>query len=783
MRVLAIFTGTFSVGIFLAQYLIPEIYLIPGAGICFLIACCAILTPVKIRRRMFLIGIALSLSLGWDWLYLRQVQRPMELLADTMPEGPALLTVCDYPVPTDYGAKATVSLAGFSPGKAVFYGDKNLLDLCPGQIIQATGKFQSAARVQDTDITTFTSKGIFLLIRQTGQAVYLDGSIHSPRWWPVRVGHAMKNQIAQLFSSSDQDQQDTAAFLTAILTGDKSGLSPSAASDLSEAGLSHILAVSGMHCGFLLLLTTFLVGRQRQRLLAIITIPLLIFYALLTGASPSIVRACVMLIFLLIAPIFRRNSDASTALATALFCILFSNPFAAASLSLQLSFGATLGLIWVTPGLSKLLSGKKSQKAHGKIFSTILISISSTIGALVFTVPLSFAYFGVFSLLSPISGLLCLWAASLTFLWGLAAIALSFLCMPLGVLLSWIPKLLISYILTVSHILTRIPGHALYRQNPYLWHWMIACCLLFGILYLFYLLKSLKLKSCEIRKRNYALATLLAVLTLFLTVKLGKHTLTQGAMDIRVLDVGQGESILLNSENSFALIDCGSGNSWYNPGDLAVNTLFTMGGRNLDTLILTHYDYDHVSGIELLMSRLSVKNLFLPDYQDDAGLSARILAAASNYHVNIDYIREKTEISLGAGKLTIFPPVGLDANLDDDNECGLSILASCNQYDFLITGDMNSKVEQILLSDYSDSLSDIETLVVGHHGSKYSTSEEFLQALLPKTAVISVGDNSYGHPTDDVLRRLQAIDTIVYRTDLQGTIWLSIPANNHKSLS
>ena len=194
------------------------------------------------------------------------------------------------------------------------------------------------------------------------------------------MGHAMQAMIWELF------EDDTAGFLTAILTGDKSGLSVEGAAALSEAGLYHILAVSGMHCGFLMALVTYLTGKHRRRLTALCALPLLVFYAALTGGSPSVLRACVMLAFLLAAPLFRRDSDGPTALLAALFLILLANPFAAASISLQLSFAAMAGILFLTPRLYRLLmNGRKGNW----VTRFLTAGFSATIGALVFTVPLS----------------------------------------------------------------------------------------------------------------------------------------------------------------------------------------------------------------------------------------------------------------------------------------------------------------------------------------------------------------------------------------------------------
>jgi competence protein ComEC len=263
----------------------------------------ALALPAPWRRRGLTGLCALSLAFGWNWLYARQVQAPLEALAGT--EQTVTMTLCDYAAPTDYGAKVTVRLAGYPLGRAVYYGDETLLDLRPGQTVTDLAALSSAARIRDDDITTFTSKGVFLLAYNRGEPEVGEGTMDSPRWWPVRAGEALRRQITALWGEGD-----TGAFLTAILTGDKSGLSEAASSDLSEAGLYHILAVSGLHCGFLLALGELLAGRHRRRLLAAVTLPALVFYALLTGAvlgGPGLRDADL----LVAAPLFRRREMGS----------------------------------------------------------------------------------------------------------------------------------------------------------------------------------------------------------------------------------------------------------------------------------------------------------------------------------------------------------------------------------------------------------------------------------------------------------------------------------------
>ena len=745
MRKLALFTGAFSLGIFLAQYLLPAAWLLPMGAAAFVLACGRLVLRNDWGRRALLVGIGLSFAFGWNWLYVRQVQAPLEALVDR--EQQVTMTLCDYAVKTDYGAKVTVKLSGL-PGKVVYYGGEALLTASPGQTVTDTVHLKSAAHIRDEDVTAFTSKGVFLLAYQRGEVVLDVGTSASPRWWPARVGHAMREEIAALFGG------DTAAFLTAILTGDKSGLSERAAADLSEAGLYHILAVSGMHCGFLLTLVVLLTGRHRRKLLAGVMLVLLVFYALLTGGSPSVVRACVMLVLLLAAPLFDRESDGPTSLLTALFLILLWNPFAAASISLQLSFAAMAGILWLTPKLYKLLKGEKK---HGKVFRFTAASFSATMGALVFTVPLSAYYFGTLVLISPLSNLLCLWAASGVFLLGLLAVLAGFFWTPLGMLLAVVPRLLAGYILEAAHLLAKLPCHAVYFSNPYLKYWLAFAYLLFLAAYL------MKPKA----GRKYAVAALAAFLTLAVTIRLSVTRYGAG-MEAIMLDVGQGQCVLLASGGEYALVDCGSGSSWYDAGELAAHQLKTMGCTELDYLILSHYDKDHISGVTGLLARMDVAEVLVTEGADDEAVQAAVLETAAAHGAEVRSVTEETTLALGKARLRVFPPVG-DGN---DNERSLSVLASLGEQDLLLTGDLDCAAEKALLEAWD--LPDIEYLAAGHHGARTSTSEELLDALKPETVCISVGSNSYGHPARETLRRLEEWGCTVYRTDLHGGIHLSL---------
>ena len=751
MRRLALLGGGFSLGIFLAQYLLPPALWLPGAGLCLTLTALAAFLLRKTdlpRRRALLLGCALAAGLGYNALYTQLVLSPAELLADTEREA-VTMTLCEYPEATSYGAQVIVRLNGLTPGKAVYYGSEALLGLEPGNTVTCDVSFGSARTVRGEEIRSFTSKGVFLLCYRRGEETVETGSAGSLRWLPQRTARAMAERIDEIFS------QDSAPFLTAILTGDRSGIPQKAGDDLSEVGLYHLLAISGMHCAYLMELLYLVLGRHRRRLTAFLGLPLLLFYALLSGASPSVLRACVMLSFLLFAPLFGRERDSLTAIFAALLLILLANPFAAASVSLQLSFAAIGGILWVTPKLSDWLGKGRDLGAAGRFVTG---SVSVSLGAMVFTTPLCAVYFNSLTLISPVSNLLCLWCVGLIFCGGLLAVALSFLWLPLGPVLAFVPGLLVRYLLWMAGLLAKIPYHALYFSNPYLKYWLGLLYLLFGIAWL----------SREKGKRKWLLSAGLSAACLLYAVYLGSLRYAYGSLNAEVLDVGQGQSVILSSQGDFALTDCGSLNRWKDAGGIATEALQSAGCRQLRYLLLTHYDYDHVSGVQGLLARVGAETLLCPPDGGDTDAQAAILAAAEANGTEVRFITEETTLPLGEATLTVYPPLGDDSS----NERGLVYLVSAGDYDLLITGDIDAEMEQRLIERYD--LPDIEALVVGHHGSKYSTSSELLDALRPETAFISVGSNSYGHPSDQAMERLAERDITIYRTDLQGDLRLSV---------
>lgn len=754
MRVLATVGFSFAAGLFLT--LLPwDGWQLYAAGA---LALASLLWALLGRgtphlRRVLLVLLPLMVSLLYFSAYRALVRQPVQALCGGEHDFSA--AVCDWPEATEHGAKVTIRLHGLLGAKAVYYGDDDLLSLRPGDALSGTAWWNDVAAIGDGDLRQFSSRGVYALLYDRDTLTVQPAPDMPLGYAPQYAAKALRDKLAQLW-----DDPSVLGFLTAELTGDKSLLPESDYVAMQETGLAHIFAVSGLHCAFLVTLLSLLIPPTHRRTLCAVASAVLVFYMLLTGLSPSVARACVMQLFLLSAPLFRRGSDPLTSLAAALTVILLVNPYAVGSVSLQLSFAATLGMVLLSGRLYKSFTGwyRGRNRAVRTALSFLAANLAATLGALVFTAPLTAYYFNILSLVAPLAGLLAVPAAGYAFMSAFVSALLGLVWTPLGHLAGYVPLLLVKYILWVAHLLLAVPYHAVYFTNVYLRVWLLYVYTAF--------------LGCAVTpdgKRKYALASALTVLTLAACLWLNSRWQQYGAFRAAVLDVGQGESVALCSGSEAALVDCGSSNSYVDAGSVAADALQSAGIRRLSAVIVTHYHADHTNGLTEVLTRLSVDTLYLPDIEDEYGVRDRLVSLAAHQGADVVFVTEPTRIALGEAVLTVYPPLLTTGDL---NEQGLTALATAGDFDLLITGDMAGQTEQLLAQTYL--LPDVEVLVVSHHGSRYSSDESFLRAITPDNAVISVGDNRYGHPAEETLRRLQAVGATVWRTDQQGSIRIII---------
>ena len=261
--------------------------------------------------------------------------------------------------------------------------------------------------------------------------------------------------------------------------------------------------------------------------------------------------------------------------------ILLANPFAAGSISLQLSFAATLGLVWLSPKLYRNLSRfyTGTSRAVRWAVNFLCANMSASVSALVFTIPLTAIYFNILTLTAPISNLLAVPAAGWNFMAGFVTVLAGFVWLPAARVLGWVCFGLVRYVLWVAGVLASAPGHAVYFSNGFLKYWLLYVYAMFG--------------GCLLtrdRRRKYAVAGVLAAVTLALAVGLNTGLHQYGDLSVMALDVGQGESVALYTREKAVLVDCGEGTQ------IGIQRL-SWGIQCIDAILLTHYHADHCSGL------------------------------------------------------------------------------------------------------------------------------------------------------------------------------------------
>ena len=745
------FALPFGAGCLLCAYLLPQAVWPWAAAGALALGLAASLLRDRSRKLARIASAGLAVGILWFSGYAALYLEPAQALEGL--EDLAELELADYPEETGYGARCVVRVPGLR-GKAIYYGDYDLLALEPGDRITSVVKYYSAAQPGGEDSSYYTSHGIFLRLYGAEITSVEHGTYGNIRYLPQRLARWLQETIQSLYD------QRTAGFITALLTGERDGLDEQSSSDLSESGLMHITAVSGLHCGFLIGLLSVLVFR-RQKLTVLLAYPVLLFYMVMVGCTPSVVRSCVMVGLFLLAPLFGREGDAPTALSAALLAILLTNPFAVASVSLQLSFASVAGLLLVTPRIQAFFNKHRPRlgKTGKPLWNFFTGTLSASLGVMLLTAPLSAVYFGTLPLIAPVSNLMVLWMAPALFACALAGTVLCGL-LPILAPLAAIPALLARYVLWAAGLLAKIPGHGVAFTGPVVVLWLLLVYAMLGL--------------CMLSgdwKRKYVAAFVLAAICLTAAKALPRAVVRNDALTAVAVDVGQGASTLLHAQEQTALVDCGSLNSPRQAGIAVANAMNTYGWDHLDFVILTHYHSDHAGGLASLLARVKVDKLLLPQLLDSKGqaeLQREVLTLAEQYGVAVHYVEESLETSLGNTELTVLPPVAEG----DTNEEGLTILCTAGDFDLLITGDMNASTERKLTEAYA--LPDIEVLMAGHHGSKYSTSEDLLEAVWPEVGVISVGENHFGHPTEEAMGRMAAAGMTLYRTDWQGNILIRV---------
>lgn len=701
---------------------------------------------IVVLRRFLVLILGMLVGAGWLWHFATNRLQPAKELHDKT----CTVTVISagYGTDTEYGTafEGELEISDRTYRAYIYLNEKRTI--APGDSV--TGGFRFRFTAIGEDATYHRGKGIFLLAYQSGEIIYADGDSRELSYFPVVLRQKLLDQLDILFP------EDTVGIARGLLLGDSSKIDYETDTALQLSGIRHVIAVSGLHVSILFLLIYVLMGK-RTDFTALIGLPVLFLFSAVAGETPSITRACIMQIWMILALKLRRDYDAPTALAVAVLVILGGNPMAATSVSFQLSAGSVAGILLFSGRVQAWLMDKKRlgrwkrKTLISKLSRWAAASISVSLGASVTTAPLTAYYFGTVSVISVLTNLLTLWVITFIFYGILLACALGVFSVSAGAVVANVVSWLIRYVTAVAKGLSRLPVAAVYTVSSYAVAWLVFCYVAFAIF-------CLSRKKAPMLLAFYVTVSLCIALGLSWTEPL-LHTFRATAVD-----VGQGQCILLQSRGNTYMVDCG-GSDPETAADTAAEVLLSQGIARLDGLILTHYDADHAAGVQYLLQRIEVDAVYLPDVPDESG--TRETVASSAEPGAVFWVSKDQQLSENGIVLSMF----VAENGTSDNESSLCVLFQAGDYDILITGDRSISGERELL--LTAALPELDVLVAGHHGSKHSTGALLLEATKPKYVLISVGqDNRYGHPNAEVLGRLEQYGCKVFRTDLHGTIMI-----------
>jgi len=515
-----------------------------------------------------------------------------------------------------------------------------------------------------------------------------------------------------------------------LIFGDTSEMEDDVYDDFRKNGTAHILAVSGLHIGLIYDILNKILKNKKKLLRTLIIFICLFTYGTLSMWSPSTIRAELMIGLKIAAELLDFRYDMLNSLGISGIILIASNPCIVFGTSFQMSFLAIASIAFVSPNL------------RGKVSDLILISLSVNLGLIMYQ-----AYnFNYISLTSIIANIPVIYITAFMVPAAIIAfvlVSIGFKLMPEQIITESIPNILE----TLSNFLIKVNSFSTFDGKgaievvspPLIFVFIYMLLLMLFTSEIFYVLKMRKAWK-EIKR------ILCFVISFSLFISIGYYE-PVSRCDLIFIDVGQGDSLHINCGSEDILID-GGGNYNYNIGENTLKPyLLKNGNWNVDLALATHEHMDHYQGL-----------IELNDCYNITEIRSRLKKG--------DFIEMSKELYIE----TLWP---LDINektgQNENSECSV-FMVTYKGYRILVTGDLDEEGEKCLLEMYSAEELKADILKIGHHGSKTSSSLEFIKAVDPQYAVISVGKNNYGHPSPITIEKLENLGIMVLDTLSYGAI-------------
>jgi competence protein ComEC len=658
-----------------------------------------------------------------------------------------------------------------------------------GDVLKVTGELETPLQFEDFDYKSYLARqGIYSITYYPGVEVLERGQGSKPLQWIYSLRERLSASLARALP------EPQGSLAQAILLGLRGNIPDSLYETFSRTGTAHLLAISGLHISIIIAMFLsfgiLIFGRQRS-IYIWLTLAITWLYALLAGMHPPIIRAAIMGSLFLIAEYLGRQRSAIIALAFAAAVMVGVQPNLLWTVSFQLSFLAMAGLILLYPyfqmggrkGVASLFGTRERITA---VVNMITDGFAITMAAIVAVGPLIAYNFGVVSLVALPATFLALPALPFIIV-TTALVAFAGLLVPLAAkILGWLAWLFLSYLILVVQAFDALPHSSLEVSSVSTWHIWGYYAILAGVIALLNRRKQLadfssrltsgiKKVAKGIPKPPLGFSTKWLVLPLMVVAILvwaAALTTPDDKLHVSFLDVGQGDAILIQTPNGQdILIDGGPDLQKIN---LELSEKLPFWDRTIDLVVCTQPHADHVTGLIEVLQRYKVKQVLEPGVSYNSSTYQEWLNVVEDKGIEYDIARAGQEINLGNGiEIEVLnpPEVLFEETSHDVDNNGVVLRLTWGKVSFLFTADIREEAEFELIGQRANLRSTV--LKAAHHGSGTSTTSQFLAAVDPDVAVISVGaDNTFGHPSPEVTERL--IDRLgednVYLTDEDGTI-------------
>ncbi len=560
----------------------------------------------------------------------------------------------------------------------------------------------------------------------------------------------------------DLHDSQTAGLLRGLLLADRSEIDFETKSEFINSGVIHILAVSGLHVGYVLIIFVFLFGRFNIYTRSMLTILGLIFFMFITGVPPSVFRATLMAITIISAFLFNRSTNVINSISIAAVIILLFNPNEIYNPGFQLSFAAVLSIGIIYPYFQRSITKLNLKQ---KWIEYILLFFGVSLSAQIGTIPFTLAYFSKLSLIALFANLIVIPVVGIII--GIAFMAIIIGGVSYGVAINFgaannlISRWMIDFIKFTGSL-------------DYSFLWIRNYSLYDAIVFYTTLIVSiLFFKKVSRPNHKFAIFIIAIFIIIFFSRLDNKQLLEDNKLSVLMIDVGQGDSFLIKFPNGkTALIDAGEANQYLDNGDRIILPLLDYLGINkIDYGFVSHLDLDHYGGFVSLIFNDRIKEVYRP-LPDSSDKSIRFEKFLADKKIKTN-IYSRSHLDIGTAKIYFLndPNDYIYKSFSSNDKSGILKIVY-GKTSFLFVGDCEFPGEYYLASNFREML-DSDVLKVGHHGSKTGSSKLFLNLVSPKISLVSVGiKNKFDHPSADVINSLESIHSKIYRTDFMGAVLL-----------